>query len=303
MEYVELATQAKLDAFLKKNEPGKRAVLIGQAWFTVGAGAHVEARESSHVEAWESSHVVARGSSHVEARESSHVEARESSHVEARGSSHVVAWESSHVVARGSSHVVAWESSHVVAWESSHVVARGSSHVVAWESSHVVAWESSHVVAWESSHVVASLYVAVHRHGTSPVVLGGTVIQVRRPTTLVEWAAFYGTPITDGQVLLYKAVRDDYRSYHGLLYEPGKIAEAPDWDGGAKECGGGLHFSPHPAMALEFDREATRFVACPVALEDCRPPSEDDAYPAKLKARRICGPIVEVDRYGKPVAR
>ena len=177
----------------------------------------------------------------------------------------------------------------------------GSARFEAWESAHVEAWESAHVVARESAHVEASSLVAVHRHSTRSVVVGGTVIEVRPPATIVEWCAFYGVQITDGQILLYKAVRDDYRSAHGVLYAPGKTAEATDWDGGRQECGGGLHFSPHPAMALEFDSSATRFVACQVALEDLRAPAEGDSYPAKVKGRRICGPIVEVDRHGKPV--
>ena len=173
-------------------------------------------------------------------------------------------------------------------------------HVI--ESAHVVARESAHVEARESAHVEASQYVAVHQHSESAVVIGGVVIRVRRPTTQVEWCAFYGVDVNGaGSTLLYKAVRDDYRSAHGIQYKPGTIAEAPDWDGGRAECGGGLHFSPRPAMALEFDSQATRFVACPVALDDMRPPSGEDEYPHKIKARRVCGPIVEVDRYAKPV--
>ena len=55
-------------------------------------------------------------------------------------------------------------------------------------------------------------------------------------------------------------------------------------------------------MALGFDEgEKRRFIACPVALADMRPPLNGDAYPQKIKARRVCGPIVEVDRRGKPV--
>ncbi len=54
-------------------------------------------------------------------------------------------------------------------------------------------------------------------------------------------------------------------------------------------------------MAIEFDSKATRFVACPVALADMRAPRADDRYPAKIKARRVYGPIYEVDRYGTPL--
>jgi len=288
MARVEIATQAELDA-LKSGDIG----IVRVGTFLARGSSHVVAWGSSHVEAWGSSHVEAWGSSHVVARERSHVVAQERSHVVARGSSHVEAW--------GSSHVEAWGSSHVVARGSSHVVARERSHVVAWESSHVVAWESSHVVAQERSHVVASQYVAVHRHGAAPVVVGGVVIDVKPPVNAIEWAAFYGARITNGTVLVYKAVRDDYRSAHGFPYRPGTTVEAPDWDGGLAECGGGLHFSPSPLAALEFDDAATRFVACPVSLDDIRPPDERDAYPHKIKARRVVGPIFEVDRSGVPV--
>jgi len=178
---------------------------------------------------------------------------------------------------------------------------RGSSHVEAWESSHVVAWESSHVEARGSSHVEATRFVAIHKHSQQVTLAGGVVIDVLKPTSPTEWCDFYGAPVTDGVAILYKAVRDDYRSGRGLLYEPGKTAEAPDWDGGKAECGRGLHFTAHPSIAQGFDDQATRFVACPVALEDMRPPSEQDSHPSKIKARRVCGPIYEVDRFGKPV--
>jgi hypothetical protein len=295
---------------------------------------HVVARESSqpHVVAWGSSqpHVVAWESSqpHVEAWGSSqpHVVAWGSSqpHVVARGSSQP------HVVARESSqpHVVAWGSSqpHVVAWGSSqpHVEAWGSSqpHVVAWGSSqpHVVARESSqpHVVAWESSqpHVVATGYAqlslagavivtagptnAVLARGTGAKITGGNIIRYDVATP-EEWCEYYGVAVVGGVATLYKAIQDDYRSTHGISYAPGSSPVAPDWDGGKAECGGGLHFSPHPVMALEFCPDAKRYVACPVALEDMRPPHDDDSYPQKIKAKRVCGPVVEVDRYGKPI--
>ena len=269
MRYVEVATQADLDALLLRNEPGVTVRLIGSEWFYVKGSSHIEARGSSHVEAWESSHV------------------------EARGSSHVVAWGSSHVVACGSSHVEARGSSHVEARESSHVEACGSSHIEARGS--------SHVEAWGSSHVVASAQVAVHKHDPQAVVIGGVVIEVRHPMTTTEWADFYGVTVADGVATLYKGVRADLRSKRGFLYATGATAEAHDWDGGESECGGGLHFSPHPAMTLEFDSEVTRWLACPVALEDMRAPREGDMYPSKIKARRTCGPVYEVDRTGQPL--
>jgi hypothetical protein len=236
--------------------------------------------------AWGSAHVVAWGSAHVVARDSAHVEARDSAHV--------VAWGSAHVEARGSA--------HVVARDSAHVEARDSAHVAAWGSAHVVARDSAHVEARDSAHVEASRYVAVHQQpGHSGQITGGVVIAVPVPTTPAGWCAFRGVTVKDGVAVLYKAVRDDYRSSHGLLYAPGTAPEAPDWDGGEQECGGGLHVCASPLECLEFDPQATRYVACPVALADIRPPRRDDSYHKKVKARRVCGPVVEVDRYGKPL--
>jgi len=46
---------------------------------------------------------------------------------------------------------------------------------------------------------------------------------------------------------------------------------------------------------------ATRFLACPVALSDMRSPTATDCYPQKIKARRVCGPIIEVDINGDAI--
>jgi hypothetical protein len=173
---------------------------------------------------------------------------------------------------------------------------------VAWGSAHVEARGSAHVEARESAHVVASRFVAVHQHSDRATITGGVLIKVDRPTTAEGWCEFYGVPVTtDGIATLYKAVDQQYRSGHGLLYAPGTRPEAPDWDGGDQECGGGLHFSPHPTMALAFADGNSRFVACPVALVDMRAPRADDSMPEKIKARRVCGPVVEVDRRGRPM--
>ena len=294
----------------------------------------VVARESSRVVAWESSSVVARESSSVVARESSSVEAWESSSVEARESSSVEAWESSSVEAWGSSRVVARESSSVVARESSsvearesssvvaressRVVARGSSSVVARDSSRVVAWESSRVVARESSSVEARGSVALRVVGLSVAASatamcavhieqsgscsGGTQIVVPAILSIEQWCEFYGVDIVDGVAVLFKGVDDEFKSPRGGIYTPGTTPVASDWDGGAKECGGGFHFSPDASMTLEFAPQATKFVACPIRVSDIRHPKPDDSHPSKVKARGCCAPCYEVDRFGQKIA-
>jgi hypothetical protein len=301
-----------------------------------GVTVDVEAWGSSqpHVEAWGSSqpHVVARESAqpHVEAWVSSqpHVEARESSQP------HVVARESSqpHVEALGSSqpHVVARESSqpHVEAWGSSQP------HVEAWGSSqpHVEAWGSSqpHVEARESSqpHVVAEAYamlslfgqivakcaatVSVVIRGTKASVTGTKRVQRIKIQTPADWCAYYGVEVERGIATLYKAVKGeaDYpfqswgisdRTGQRVTYTPGTEAVAGDWDGAARECGGGLHFSPSPQMALEFARDTQRckFVACAVALKDIVV-HPDGEYPQKVKAEK-CRVLYECDRRGRKI--
>jgi hypothetical protein len=173
---------------------------------------------------------------------------------------------------------------------------------VAWGSSHVVARGSSHVEAWESSHVEASKLVAIHRHDKRATITGGVLIDVERPTTPAEWCDYYGATVTDGVAVIYKALGADFKSGYGFEYAPGSTPIAPDWDDGRAECGGGLHFCSHPAEALQFHDDATRFVACPVALADMRAPRASDSSPNKIKARGCCGPVYEVDRHGKPVS-
>ena len=233
-----------------------------------------------------------------------------------QGAGVAFATDSAVVEARGSSHVVAWGSSHVEAWESSHVEARESSHVVAWESSHVEAWGSSHVEARGSSHVeadgAASLrvfdrvsgkagrQVVIQKHSKLTKIDGGIQIDVELPTTAADWCAWHGVKVVDGVAMVYKCVNDDFRSARGGDYTPGTIPAATDWDGGAKECGGGYHFSPSAAATRQF-ASGPKFLACPVALTDMRAPKLDDSYANKIKAAKCCGPVVEVDIYGKPV--
>jgi len=195
-----------------------------------------------------------------------------------------------------------------------HVVARGSSqpHVVALESSqpHVEALESSqpHVVAKGTVQltvrgavaVVAAAMVAICILGGNPTIEGGGyVVRVDRKTPQT-WCEYYGAETSGDFALLYKGVRENYHSKYDFDYTLGTCPEAPDWDGMARECGGGLHFSPYPAMAIEFDSEIKRYLACPVRLDEMVVHPDGD-YPQKCKAKRVALPCWEVDRYGKPV--
>lgn len=164
------------------------------------------------------------------------------------------------------------------------------------------------VIAYGDAHLVVEGHVEVHAApgvyilATPGVVITGGHVRRRQSRDSVEvWCDYYGVPIIDGVVTLYKAVRDNYRSARDLCYAPGTFPVAADWDGGGAECGGGLHFCARPLLAQGFDPEATRFVACPVAVVDLRVPRAGDVYPNKIKARAVCGPVVEVDEFGDPL--
>ena len=183
------------------------------------------------------------------------------------------------------------------------VEAWGNSSVVARENSSVMAWGNVFVRLFRALSIRASIGVIIMRHDNAETKIegDGTIIDRAKPTTPEEWCAYHGVEINDGIAVLYKGVNDDFRSDHGFYYAPGTIPIAPDWDGGIKECGGGLHYSPMPMMTKEFTKNATKFIACPVAIADMRAPDIDDYYPSKIKARGSFAPCWECDKNGKKV--
>ena len=174
---------------------------------------------------------------------------------------------------------------------------RDSSQVRACDSSQVTAYGSSQVTAYGSSQVTATKYVAVTQQDKQAKIKGGVLIKLPTIRTAHQWCDFYDVPIKAGIAILYKALRNDYKTSRGFLYAPNTTPSAPDWDGGEQECGGGLHFSPKPFMALAFDNEATKFMACPVLVKEIKV-HKNPSFPGKVKAPRIFKPCYEVDING-----
>ena len=197
-------------------------------------------------------------------------------------------------------------SASVRAYGSASVEASGSASVRAYGSASVMASGSASVRAYDSASVMASCMVAVHNHnpdnkyGTVKIT-GGVIIDVRPAANLDEWFADNIIEPVDGVVTLYKAVDDGFKSGYGFDYTPGTVPVAPDWDGGVQECGGGLHFCAAPWIARsQFNRSATRFVACPILVSDIafHPGGQ---LPSKVKAKGCCAPVWECDIDGNPV--
>ena len=184
---------------------------------------------------------------------------------------------------------------------SATVRAWGSATVEASGSATVEASDSATVEASDSATVEASSHVAVHLHSGRATVAGGvlidhTTIDLTDPQT---WCDYHGVPVVDGIATLHKAVGDDWSTDRGTDYSPGSLPEAPDWRDD-HECGGGLHFSPHPRQSRSYYPEATRYLALGVALADLRPIAGSTP---KAKAPRVVVACREVDIDGKEVQR
>lgn len=148
--------------------------------------------------------------------------------------------------------------------------------------------------------VVATALVAIAIHGCGASVEGGQKTIAPKIDTAEKWCEWYGATVEGGRAILFKGVDNAYQSPHGGDYAPGTTPVAPDWDGGAKECGGGYHASPHPAMTLAYNTEATKFIACPVLLADIAVHCPAD-MPDKVKFHKCCAPCWEVDIAGERV--
>jgi hypothetical protein len=182
------------------------------------------------------------------------------------------------------------------------VVRAGAPRVEAWESSapRVEAKGCVQLRVRGSVAVTAAAAVAILVLGGKPKIEGGGYVHTVDCSTPAKWCEHYGVEVRAGVALLGKVVRDDYRSSHAFTYAVGATPVAPDWNGAKQECGGGLHFSPVPAMAREFDRDGTRYLVCPVALADIVVHPNGD-YPQKCKARAVDAPLWEVTVDGAPV--
>jgi hypothetical protein len=232
--------------------------------------------------------------------DSSTVRACDSSTVRACGSSTVRAYDWSTVTAYGSSTVRAYGSSTVRAYGSSTVTAYDSSTVRAYGSSTVRAYGSSTVTAYDSSTVTATPLVAIHLHSATVKVVGGVVLDHSNLADFdaKAWCEYHGVKVSRGIATLYKAVNDRWTTDRGADYSPGSKPSCDDFRD-TDACGNGLHFGPTPVHAMAYFREATKFVAVGVRLDELRPITGDTA---KAKAPRVVRACVEVDMDGNVIA-
>ncbi len=297
MNWIECKTQEELEAVCKRGD----GAIVRSGSFTACGSANVTAYDSANVTAYGSANVRAYDSANVRAYGSANVTACDSANVRACDSANVTACDSANVTAYGSANVRAYGSANVRAYDSANVRAYGTANVRAYDSANVTAYGSANVTAYGSANVRASKSASVHVLSKGAKIKGGVRIKPFVPKTTKAWCEAYGVPVVRGVAILFKAVGADFISPCGGNYAPGSTPVAIDWDGGKAECGGGLHFSPCPGLAMRFNDAAKKYVACPVRLTDMRAPKAGDAHPDKIKASKCAGPVWECDINGKRI--
>jgi hypothetical protein len=290
-------------------EAGGQATIVagGRADVTARDLATVELRDAARARAYGRVSVDAGADSRVTAGGEAVVAASGAAAVTAQGLASVTAGDGCSVRALASARVEVLGNARVWAWGGAVVRARDDSTVTAWGSATVHAGGAAQVEALETAVVMAAGPVTVRAFGDAVVRARGRAQVTPAPDPSPSrsagasaWCEYYGVAVDDGVATLFKAVADDYTTYHGGSYLPGTEPLAPDWDGGERECGAGLHFSPRPTFALMHPDDQARFVACPVRAADIVVHA-NGLYPDKVKAPGVCAPVYEVHEDGTPV--
>jgi len=186
-------------------------------------------------------------------------------------------WDSSNAVLRDSSHAVLWDSSHAVLLDDSRAVLRDSSHAVLLDDSRAVLRDSSRAVLCGSSH-------AVLRDSSRAVLRDSSYAKAYGTETAIDKLLHHAVVICEDDVVVKHTIRHATASIiiqrpfihskesflelyppdeHGMvtLYE----VECPDWDDDTKrQCGGGLHLSPTPELALIYHHGQVLVCKCHV---------------------------------------
>ena len=262
--------------------------------------ADVTATTDSVVEALDAAKVTVMARASVRATDACRVRALSSAQVTASGQARVWAWGRASVTGLDASEIEAWGSATVMATGSGKVEARENAFVAAGGSVRVRAFGAAMVRARGRAQIEATDGVSITRHSLAATVSGGHVTDAIRFATPEEWCEYYGIEVDERRRHSLQGRRRGLQLIPRHLLPAGHGALRADWDGGERECGGGLHFSPRPTFALPHPDDSMRFVACPVRLADMVVHPQGD-YPDQVKARGVCGPVYEVHEDGTPV--
>ncbi len=154
----------------------------------------------------------------------------------------------SSAVLRGNSSAELWGSSSAELWGSSSAVLRENSSAVLWENS------ISRVFSSDSSIKTGHSSVVICQDCTPKIDGEGIVVRTKKFLhNINSFVDMY--PAVNGRVTLYKSVHPDthcdFRT--GKIKYKGRVV-CPDFDPDTtRQCGGGLHLSPRPYLARQYN--------------------------------------------------
>ena len=167
----------------------------------------------------------------------------------------------------------ACDNSTVTAYGSSTVTACNNSTVTACGSSTVRACNNSTVRAYDNSTVTELLHSSILINCTGRDILP---IKHHSSAQIINQAPFRHSkesfldiypPDDNGFVTLYKVTNQNGRDYKTDSIQYVGTVECPDWDNDHnRQCGGGLHLSPLPELALEYNSGPIK--KCKVHIDD-----------------------------------
>jgi hypothetical protein len=186
--------------------------------------------------------------------------------------------------------VRAGDNATVEAWGNATVRAGDNATVRAWDNATVRAWGNAILRVLSRDAIIRELAdqaIAVIQ-GCEGVVVSkkddtAQVIYTKQTSyTLKSIQRLYNQP-ENGPIVLYKSVQDDFTDFHTGKIKYDGIVECPDWDPNPdRECGGGLHLSPTPGFALDYN--TGKLLRCEVMPEDI------SVYPyniTKVRCRKV----------------
>ncbi len=157
----------------------------------------------------------------VTATDACSVRALANARVHVSGSARAWAWGNAVARARDTAAVSAWGSASVLATDSAEVEARENAFVAAGGSAAVRAFGAAMVRARGNARSRRRGRGQRHPPFAGAVVHGGAGHGRDPLHDPAEWCAYYGVEVDDGVAILYKAVDEEFSSYHGGSYRPG----------------------------------------------------------------------------------
>jgi len=193
-------------------------------------------------------------------------------------------WENSQATLWGNSQATLRENSQATLWGNSQATLWGNSQATLWENSQATLWGNSQVkAAFENSIIKAfssNVIILRLKHQSTLICQNCNVgVQEKDNTaniiitktmqhTKQTFLDIYKDSMTGNSIILYKSVNPDTLCdfYTGKIKYEGTVT-CPDWDDNEqRECGGGLHLSPTPELALSYNKG--KVLKCKVNIED-----------------------------------